>query len=94
MGGSYSQEASSCVRFASRILAKEMKRIQELEAQGFNPYENNEKPSRKTYEKEERIRITKAINEKRQQGLSYRKACELYDLPVTTYRKWKQRLKL
>jgi transposase-like protein len=94
MGGSYSQEASSCVRFASRILAKEMKRIKELEAQGINPYESDDKPVRKTYEKEERIRITKAINEKRNQGLSYRKACELYDLPVTTYRKWKQRLKL
>ena len=94
MGGSYSEEASSCVRFASRILAREMQRIKELEAQGLNPYELEEKPIRKTYEKEERIRITKAINEKRQQGLSYRKACELYDLPVTTYRKWKQRLKL
>lgn len=94
MGGNYSQEASSCVRFASRILAKEMKRIKELEAQGINPYELDEKPTRKIYEKEERIRITKAINEKRQQGLSFRNACELYDLPVTTYRKWKQRLKL
>ena len=94
MGGNYSQEASSCVRFASRILAKEMKRIQELEAQRFNPYENNEKPSRKIYEKEERIRIVNEINEKRQQGLSYRNACELQGIPVTTYRKWKQRLKL
>ena len=94
MGGSYSQEASSCVRFASRILAREMKKIKELEAKGINPYELDEKSERKTYEKEERIRIVKEINEKRQQGLSFRKACELQDIPVTTYRKWKQRLKL
>ena len=94
MGGSYSQEASSCVRFASRILAREMKRIQELEKQGFNPYELKENPTRKTYKKEERIRIVTEINEKRDEGLSYRKACEAQGIPVTTYRKWKQRLKL
>jgi transposase-like protein len=94
MGGSYSEEASSCVRFASRILAREMKRIKELEAQGFNPYELDEKPTRKIFNKEERIRMVKEINEKREQGLSYRKACEVQGIPVSTYRKWKQRLKL
>jgi len=94
MGGSYSQEASSCVRFASRILAREMKKIKELEAQGFDPYEMKEKPDRRIFNKEERIRMVIEINEKREQGLSYRKACEAQGIPVSTYRKWKQRLKL
>lgn len=94
MGGNYSQEASSCVRFASSILEREMQKIRKLEAQGLNPYELNETRERETYSKEERIDLTNKILDLIYEGRTQKDACIEYDIPLNTFRKWRQRYKL
>jgi hypothetical protein len=90
MGGEYLSQCRSAVSYAEKMIAKEMQRIKEMEAKGLNPYETEEKPKRKAYKIEERIELTKSINEKIKQGMSFRKACDFMNVNILTYRKWKK----
>lgn len=94
MGGEYNLQCRSAVKFAERMLQKEMKRIREMEAQGLNPYEVEKESTYKRYSKKERFKLTKDIIGLIEKGVSQKDACLEYEVPVGTFRKWRQRLKL
>ena len=94
MGGEYNLQCRSAVKFAERMLQREMKRIREMEAQGIDPYQTEKESTYKRYSKKERFKLTQSIIGLIAQGFSQKDACIEYGVPVGTFRKWRQRLKL